>query len=354
MTPSSRTALRIGLVVPDAAIRRGLIALIDSDPLLQLTLIVEDPRELLDALRRTRPDLLILAEDLGSTSLTRTIGEVMSIHPMPVVVAADAPGDPSEPPSSAQLDALRAGALTVVPSVLEHLTDHQKNQLLLTLHDMSAVKVVRKRLPLTSPAQVTAQRRTARPEVIGIAASSGGPAALHQILIELPADFPTPILVVQHFTAGFLTPFVRWLNHDTHLDIRIAQQDEPLQPATVYIAPDHFHLGAHEGRIALCDDAPIGGFRPSANHLFASLAEHYGSSAWGIILTGIKRDGADGLMEIRRRGAVTIAQHKQDCAVYGMPRAARESGAAIHALTLTHLHRHLLDRRLPPPSPHSG
>lgn len=156
-------------MVPGAAIRRSLMALIDSDPLLLLTLIVAKPRELLDALRRTQPDLLILGEDLGPTSLVRTIGAIMSIHPMPVVVAADVPANPSELLTSAQLDALRAGALAVVPSALEHLTVHQKNPLLLTLHDMSAVKVVCKRLPLASPAQVTAQRRAATPK------SSGSP-----------------------------------------------------------------------------------------------------------------------------------------------------------------------------------
>ncbi|TXD37198.1 chemotaxis protein CheB [Lujinxingia vulgaris] len=352
MTPPSPPPLRVALLLPDARQRRDFLDLLNADPHLEVILEMGSPVDLLARLKRANPNLLIIAETPDTAPLTTTVAHVMSQVPMPIVIAANTQRC-DDPPGPQIMEALRAGALTVLPGPLHELGEDQRRQLLLTLHDMSTVKVVRRRQSQPPPSSLREAKRRPLPDIIGIAASSGGPAALHQILIELPEDFPTPILVVQHFTAGFLTPFIRWLSYDTRLGISVAHHDEPLEPSRVYIAPDHYHVGASQGRIVLSDAPPIGGFRPSANHLFTSLAEHYGPRAWGIILTGMGRDGVDGLMAMRQSGALTIAQHEQGCAVYGMPRAALESGAAAHALPLTHLPRHLLQRQLPhspPPS----
>lgn len=352
MPSPSSTPVRVALLLPDPAQRRHFLELLGDDSLLDVCLELSADDDLLDRLKRARADLLVIAETPGPGLLRTTIATVMSHLPMPVVIASNAHRF-DQPPGPRAMEGLRAGALTVLPGPINQLDDHQRGQLLLTLHDMSALKVVRRRRSHPPPASPRRARQHPVPEVIGIAASSGGPAALHQILIELPADFPTPILIVQHFTAGFLSPFIRWLSHDTRLHIDVARDGQPLKAGCVYIAPDHHHLGASQGKILLSDAPAIGGFRPSANHLFTSLADNYGARAWGIILTGMGRDGVDGLLHMRQRGALTIAQHEQGCAVYGMPRAALEAGAAAHALPLAHLPRHLLDLRLvhaPPPS----
>ncbi|TXD34012.1 chemotaxis protein CheB [Lujinxingia vulgaris] len=346
MTSPSSTPIRVALLLPEAVQRQNFLELLSDDPLLDVCLELSSTDTLIDRLNRARADLLVIAETPGpGASLRSIIAAVMSHAPMPIVIAATT-HHVDQTPGPRAMEGLRAGALTVLPGLISNLDAHQRGQLLLTLHDMSALKVVRRRHshPPSSPPRSARQRPT--PEVIGIAASSGGPAALHQILIELPADFPTPILIVQHFTAGFLSPFIRWLSHDTRLHIDIARDGQPLRPGCVYIAPDHHHLGASQGKILLSNAPAIGGFRPSATHLFTSLADNYGPRAWGIILTGMGRDGVDGLMHMRHRGALTIAQHEQGCAVYGMPRAALESGAAAHALPLSHMPRHLLDRQL--------
>jgi two-component system chemotaxis response regulator CheB len=170
--------------------------------------------------------------------------------------------------------------------------------------------------------------------VLGIAASTGGPAALARILGELPAGYPIPILVVQHIADGFEVGLVHWLSGETELAVKVAEDGEALHPATAYVAPAGSHLGAAGGQVQLLKGDPVRGFRPSGTVLFKSLASEYGKLAAGLILSGMGDDGADGLKQLHDRGAWTGAQGPQSSVVYGMPRVASEKGAAGVTLEL--------------------
>jgi two-component system, chemotaxis family, protein-glutamate methylesterase/glutaminase len=170
--------------------------------------------------------------------------------------------------------------------------------------------------------------------VLGIAASTGGPAALARILAGLPADYPLPILIVQHIAQGFEDGLVHWLAGETSLRVKLASDGEALAAATVFIAPDGRHMGIVGGRIRLWDGAPIRGFRPSGTVLFQSLATACGPGAAGLVLSGMGDDGADGLQAVRARGGWTAAQGPATSIIYGMPRAAIERGAAAETLEL--------------------
>jgi two-component system chemotaxis response regulator CheB len=170
--------------------------------------------------------------------------------------------------------------------------------------------------------------------VIGIAASTGGPSTLAAVLKDLPADFPLPIVLVQHFSPGFANGLADWLGTQTSLRIKIAAHDEVLQPGVVLLAPDDYHmLVKPSGKIELSTEPSYRGLRPSANPLFESLAEAYGSAALGIILTGMGDDGAEGLLKLHQAGGVIIAQEEESCVVYGMPREAVARGAVDRSLT---------------------
>jgi two-component system chemotaxis response regulator CheB len=172
-------------------------------------------------------------------------------------------------------------------------------------------------------------------EVVAIATSTGGPAALHRLLTTLPADFPVPILVVQHISRGFGPGFVGWLDKASPLRVKLAEEGEALRPGTVYVAIDDHHLCLSPSRKIHLSTAPaVGGFRPSGTVLFESVATAFGSHAVAVILTGMGRDGVDGLRAIRRAGGRTVAESEATAVVYGMPAAAVAAGLADFILPL--------------------
>jgi chemotaxis response regulator CheB len=169
-----------------------------------------------------------------------------------------------------------------------------------------------------------------------MAASTGGPGILAEILRHLPADFPVPILVVQHITAGFSRGLAEWLNQQTALQVRLAASGDEPKAGEVLIAPDHYHLLINRlGLLTLSQSPPLHNQRPSADLLFHSVAEIYGARAVGVILTGMGSDGGEGLWAMRQAGAHTIAQDKATCVVFGMPAVAIQLGAAEQILPVS-------------------
>lgn len=174
-----------------------------------------------------------------------------------------------------------------------------------------------------------------RPELIAIAASTGGPQALQHLLCALGPDIGLPVLIVQHISAGFAGGMAAWLSSTCPLPTRLPSQGEVPQAGMAYLAPEDAHLIiTRAGTLTLSKAPPANGFRPSANVLFASVAEHLGARALGIILTGMGDDGAIGLAALHALGAPTIAQDEATSVVYGMPRAAVAAGAASRVLGL--------------------
>ena len=154
-----------------------------------------------------------------------------------------------------------------------------------------------------------------------------------EVLGGLPADVEVPILAVQHIAAGFTAGLVEWLRQQTPLAVKLAVPEESARPGAVYVAPEGSQMGITSGgRIRVTDEALEEGFRPSASYLFQSVAQAYGPSALGILLTGMGRDGAQGLLRLREAGGITIAQNEETSVVFGMPGEAVRLGAAEHVL----------------------
>lgn len=182
---------------------------------------------------------------------------------------------------------------------------------------------------VSAAADGSAGSRLGRPRVVAMAASTGGPGTIAMVLRPLPADFPVPILLVQHITYGFVRPFTEYLAGVTALTVRLAENGDPAQPGTVYVAPDGRHLGiSHDGSVIVSDAPSIKGHRPSATYLYESVAAACGSAAIGIILTGAGDDGAVGMKTLHDAGALTIAQDEPSSIEYSMPGAAIALGAA--------------------------
>jgi two-component system chemotaxis response regulator CheB len=207
---------------------------------------------------------------------------------------------------------------------------------------MSEVKVVRRwatRLN-ESPSQerdtLPPERRSLprfQPRIVAIATSTGGPGLLAKILAKLPGDFPVPVLIVQHITPGFGVGLVDWLNQQTPLQVRMAQSGYYPKQGEVLVAPDDYHMTIDNmGAVAVNQEPPMHGVRPAADYLFESVAKYYGQRAVGVILTGMGRDGAEGLLAMHKMGAHTIAQDKETSVVFGMPAVAIELGAVDQVL----------------------
>jgi two-component system chemotaxis response regulator CheB len=185
------------------------------------------------------------------------------------------------------------------------------------------------------PRHPTPQARRARPGVLAIAASTGGPAALHRILSQLPATFPLPILVVQHIALGFANGLATWLDSVCPLEVKVAEDGESLRPGVVYIAPDDRHLGVRaDRRVEVSNAAPVGGFRPSGTWLYRSATQAFGAATAAAVLTGMGQDGLDGLREVHEAGGLVLAQDEASSVVYGMPGVAVAAGVTDEVLAL--------------------
>jgi two-component system chemotaxis response regulator CheB len=209
-----------------------------------------------------------------------------------------------------------------------------------TVKLMSEVRVVR-RTPRARGAlwasagdpAAPARRNAAQVRVIGIGASTGGPPVLQTILAGLPKNFSVPVLVVQHIARGFLAGMAEWLNQSTGLRVHVADHGMTPLPGHVYLAPDDFHMGTGgSGEIVLTREEPENHLRPAVSFLFRTLAQAYGPAALGVLLTGMGRDGALELKQLRDTGAITIAQDHESSVVHGMPGAAIALNGATHVL----------------------
>ncbi len=192
-----------------------------------------------------------------------------------------------------------------------------------------------------------ARNRTTRSEIVGIGISTGGPNALARMMPMLPVDLNVPILVVQHMPPMFTQSLAKSLNAKCQLTVKEAANGEPLLPNTVYIAPGGRQMKIVAGpdgtsrNIRITDDPPENSCRPSVDYLFRSIAEHYVGRATAVIMTGMGSDGTRGLGLMKKNGAIIIAQDKESCTVYGMPKEPTESGLADVVVSLDKIAREI-------------
>lgn len=276
-----------------------------------------------------RPDLITMDVNMPVLDGLEATKEIMIQAPTPILIVSS---NSSRTEIELSLSAQRAGALMVVPTPLNPLDasyTYHRDRLVSMVKAMAKVKVVRRWAgPTAAPPPPPARRRGREsPRLVAIGASTGGPAALQQILSALPPDFPIPILVVQHIAEGFVSGLAQWLTASSGLHVKVASPDETLQPRTVYLAPDERHLGVtSERRVLIADGPVVGGFRPSVSYLFESAARVFGKSLCAVILTGMGRDGVAGLHAVRAAGGCVIAQDESTSAVFGMPGEAIAEG----------------------------
>ena len=331
---------RIRVLVADdsATARRLLVEILGADPGIEVVGQAVDGIEAVALVKRLRPDIVTMDVQMPRLDGFAATKRIMVEAPTPILITTGV--DPRV--MSVSLEAVRVGALAVQAKPGDPRSpgfEEEARESVRQVKAMSQVKVVRHYDPEIARAEPRTWASGAAvegpAEVVAIAASTGGPAALHRLLTSLPADFALPILIVQHISRGFAPGFARWLDGASPLRVKLADDGEALQPGTAYVAVDDHHLGVSlSRRVHLSTAAPVGGFRPSGTVLFDSVAAAFGRGAVAVILTGMGRDGVDGLPAIRSSGGRTIAESEATAVVYGMPAAAVHAGLADLVLPL--------------------
>jgi two-component system chemotaxis response regulator CheB len=324
--------IRALLAEGSAVVREYLAAVLDKDPEIEVVGTARDGVEAVEQAERLRPDVILMDVHMPRMSGLEATRQIMSRVPTPIVLVTDGF---SRDETALGFEAIKAGALTVLDKP-RGPDDPGTRELTRTVKAMAEVKVVR-RWPRRERAGIhPLVRKEPGPKirVIAIGASTGGPAALVEALGDLRGTLAVPVLVVQHITPGFTAGLAEWLANQTRLPVKLAENGEPTCDGVVYLAPDGLEMGmGTDGRIRLTSEKAGDGLRPSADHLFASLAQARGPSALGILLTGMGRDGAEGLRRLRASGAVTVAQDEATSVVFGMPGEALRLGAVEHVLS---------------------
>ncbi|KKA45369.1 MULTISPECIES: chemotaxis response regulator protein-glutamate methylesterase [unclassified Salinivibrio] len=337
------------LVVDDSPLYRTLIReCLESDAELEVVGAAADPYEAREKIKKLNPDVITLDVEMPKMDGIQFLKNLMRLRPMPVIMVSTL----TQHGADVTLAALEIGAVDYVPKPSAN----------------SATAITRERDELVSKVKMAAQANVGQTkswhkqpnvtidrqhynrrgyQVIGLGASTGGTEALRGVLERLPAHMP-PIVVTQHIKAAFCGPFAKRLDRACRLQVEeVTSERVPLVQGHVYVAPGNQHLTVvnRQGHLycQLSNSDPVERHRPSVDVMFSSIAESVGGKSIGVILTGMGRDGANGLLQMYQTGALTAAQDQASSVVWGMPRVAIELGGVAKTLCLTEVANFLVE-----------
>jgi len=350
---STNRRLKVLIVDDSALVRRILTELLSTDPEMEVVGAASDAYMARDKIKALNPDVITLDVEMPKMDGVTFLRNLMRLRPMPVVMVSSL----TEHGAEITLDALAVGAVDYLPKpkidLAATLGDYAEE---LRTKIKAAARARVRRYSADAPAaaglanvpprysadailpksSAPRQFRTTD-RIIAIGASTGGTEAIREVLVQLPADTPG-IVITQHIPKAFSTPFAKRMNACCQMTVYEAEDGQQVLPGHVYIAPGDRHLLlVRDGARYVCrldDGQPVNRHKPSVDVLFRSVAQQAGRNAIGVILTGMGKDGAEGLKEMRDAGSPTIAQDEATCVVYGMPREAVALGAAVQVLGL--------------------
>ncbi|MDR6883878.1 chemotaxis response regulator protein-glutamate methylesterase [Bacillus sp. 3255] len=347
------------LVVDDSVFMRKIISdLISENPQYNIIGTAKNGQEAIEQVKLLKPDAVTMDIEMPIMNGLDALQRIMAEHPTPIIMLSSL----TEEGAAETIKALEWGAVDFIrkPSGSISLDLYKVKQL---LHEKLHM-AVRTKLRTFQPIQQAAplpklnqlpqipNRALKQPEtklvsttgsthfdhLVAIGTSTGGPRALHQVISNIPAGFPAPILIVQHMPPNFTKSLAQRLNDISQIQVFEAADGDVLKPATAYVAPGGWHMVVHKDvnrtyKIRLTKEEPRSGHRPSVDVMFESLLDLSELKRHIVLMTGMGSDGARGMFSLRQSGVqTTIAESEETCVVYGMPRAAVEMQAAMHVL----------------------
>jgi two-component system chemotaxis response regulator CheB len=346
------------LIVDDSAlVRKVLTELLGTDPSLEVVGTAGDAFAAREKIKALEPDVLTLDVEMPKMDGVTFLRNLMRLHPMPVVMVSSL----TEHGAEITLDALAVGAVDYLPKpkidLAATLSDY-RDELVAKVKmaararvrryegNVEAAVVPRLGVEAVLPKSQRPPNFRTTDRIIAIGASTGGTEAIKDVLVQLPADCPG-IVIAQHIPKAFSTPFAKRMDRICQMTVYEAEDGQQIRPGHVYIAPGDRHLMVvRDGARYVCrldDGSPVNRHKPSVDVLFRSVAQQAGRNAIGAILTGMGKDGALGLKEMREAGSPTIAQDEATSVVWGMPGEAVQIGAAVEILPLQSIAARLLE-----------
>jgi two-component system chemotaxis response regulator CheB len=326
------------LIVDDSSLVRTIIRdFLESDGSFAVIGEAENGLEGLQKARLLNPDLITMDIEMPVMNGLEAVEGIMKTMTTPIVVIT------TQDTAKNAYDATVKGALEFYSKAnfTAAISSEKRNEILSSLKRISGIKG-RHKAPLSGPG---ANRAVEAREIRGvvIAASTGGPKALMLLCASIPGNFPVPVVLVQHNSSGFDLGFVQWLNDYTALKVKLAEEREIPEGGKLYVAPTDKHLVLEGGRFFFDQGEPVNNQKPAADLLFKGAAKCWGPGAVSVVLTGMGMDGAEGTRYIRQAGGITIAQDENSSMIYGMPRAAFETGCVDMVLPLNMIPRQLIE-----------
>jgi two-component system chemotaxis response regulator CheB len=335
------------LLVDDSPVALAVLRrMLAGAPGLEVVGTARHGQEALELIPQLRPTMICTDYHMPVMDCLEFIRQVMASFPRPILVISSVVG--GEDPEKV-FALLEAGAVDVFPKPRGGAeAEEAAGRLVSKVKLVAGVFVCRRPLkgvPIPERSRGFVGAKSNVPvRIIAIGASTGGPQALQAILPRLPARFPVPVLCVQHISRGFLPGLVDWLAAQCRVKVRVARAGELLQPGHVYFPAQETHLLVdRHGRLQESVEPQVDGHRPSVTVTFRSVAASYGAAAVGVLLTGMGRDGGQGLLAIAQAGGLTLAQDEASSVIFGMPKHAIELGAAQYVLPPTEIAAALLE-----------
>lgn len=337
-------AIRV-LIVDDSATARAVLSdILQSDPMIEVIATASDAYIARDKIVELKPDVICLDVEMPRMDGITFLKRLMHYFPLPVIMVSSL----TQSGAKTTLEALEAGAVDFVPKPHSHIYDgkeEMREELISKIKVAAKVKVHKRELRNPQQANTTSLAETTN-KILAIGASTGGTEALKDLLMALPRNAPGTV-IVQHMPANFTAPFAERLNSLCAMEVREAHNGDSIVPGVVLIAPGDYHMVVRRSGaryyVEIGSGEKVSGHKPSADVLLNSVAKIAGANAIGVILTGMGKDGARGLLAMRNAGAATIGQDEQSCVVYGMPKAAYDLGAVDKQLPLNQIARGILE-----------
>ncbi|GHS91901.1 chemotaxis response regulator protein-glutamate methylesterase [Synergistales bacterium] len=336
------------LIVDDSALMRRMLGdILSAEPRIEVIGTAKDGVDALAKIKSLSPDVVTLDVEMPNKGGLEVLEEVMAKNPIPVIMVSSH----TQEGAQVTLKALALGCVDFIAKPSGSISTDIKEvgaeltaKVLMAKHarlrSMAREAARSTTTPTVQPQINRAAVRGLRRDIVAIAASTGGPMALQQLMSGLPGDFPVPIVVTQHMPKDFTASFAKRLDSISALTVVEGEEGMPLKPGMAVIAPGGSHLIVKRrspGTSAFCglsDAPPVLSVKPAANIMFLSVVDEFGGNVVGVILTGMGRDGTDGAIALRAKGAYIIAEAHETCVVYGMSRAAVEAGVVDEVLPL--------------------
>jgi two-component system chemotaxis response regulator CheB len=315
------------LIVDDSPLVRSIIReFLEDDGSFVIIGEAENGLQGVQKARELNPDLITMDIEMPVMNGLEAIGEIKKTLVTAIVVIS------TYDTAKIAYEATVKGALEFYAKNIftAHMTEMQRTHILDTLKHITGIK---RKAPVPAPKQ-TAVAIPRNINAVVIASSTGGPKALSSLCAAIPKNFSAPMMLVQHNTSGFDKGFVQWLGQYASLEVRLAQEGTVPAQGTIYVAPTDRHLLLGRTGFLLDDGEPLNNQKPAADALFKSAAALYGNSVVSVVLTGMGCDGAEGTRYIKKSGGLTIAQNEETAMIYGMPKAAAETGCVDMVLPL--------------------